>query len=769
MFPHLVRVAPPALLALTAAMAACTQTADLQTATGSAASSAVSFPSAMGARYDSASKEIRFRVHSPRATHLEVDLYAEPAGADEVLALPMALESGSDVWSATVSASALEAAGLSGTTVSYGYRAWGPNWTYEPAWTKGSTVGFVSDVDATGNRFNPNKLLLDPFALEMSHDPLEPGMLNGSVYMTGAHRALDSGKVAPKGYVLRGAATGTGTGPTRALKDDVIYEVQVRGLTKQDPSVPTALQGTYAGAATKAEYLESLGVTAIELLPIQETQNDTNDVSESTSGANYWGYSTLAYFAPDRRYSSDRTPGGPTREFQSMVSAFHARGIKVLLDVVYNHTAEGGTSTTDPTSAKLLSLRGLDNPDYYELTTNGQYSFDSTGTGGNFNTATFLGRGLILDSLTYWKTSMGVDGFRFDLAPVLGNSCLAGCFKFDPTDPEGVLMRAPALLPGRPAEGGAGVDLIAEPWAASGGTYELGAFPAGWSEWNGNFRDTIRTEQNKLGVTAQTPAMLLARVTGSPDLFGARSPSASVNFMDVHDGFTLRDLYAYDTKENSQAWPYGPSSGGSDANLSWDQGGNAALQTQAARTGLALVLVSSGVPLFAGGDEMLRTQYGNNNAYNLDTDKNWLDWSLHDSNSSFFGFTQELIAQRAAHPALRPGTFLTSANLMVLDETGELATKAELDDETNTFLAWRIAGGGFGDPARAIYIAYNAGASPKAATLPGLYPGMSWWRACDTSLAAEPSNAAWPGRETKVATATYEIGARSVILLIERL
>jgi isoamylase len=756
----------PALLLAT--LSACAGSTGSNLGLDTAALSAPTFPDAMGARYDATGTQIRFRVHSPRATRVEVDLYAQPSGADEVLRVPMALEPGSDVWAAVVDAPALSDAGLASVTVSYGYRAWGPNWSYDPAWTKGSTTGFVSDVDASGNRFNPNKLLFDPFALEMSHDPLEPNMLDGSVYVTGANRAVDSGTVASKGFVLRGDTTDTGTNPTRALKDDIIYEVHVRGLTMQDPTVPAAIRGTYAGAATKAAYLASLGVTAIELLPIHETQNDTNDVAESTAGANYWGYATLDFFAPDRRYASDRSPGGPTREFKGMVGAFHASGIKVILDVVYNHTAEGGTSSTDPTSAELLSLRGLDNPDYYELTSDGQHSFDSTGTGGNFNTATPLGRGLIMDSLEYWKDAMGVDGFRFDLAPVLGNTCTAGCFQFDPTDPDGVLMRAPATLPARPAGGGDGVDLIAEPWAATNGTYELGSFPPGWAEWNGKFRDTIRTEQNKMGVVSQTPSVVLTRVTGSPDLFGGRGPAASVNFVDVHDGFTLHDLYAYDQQENAQPFPYGPSSGGSNDNLSWDQGGDAVRQAQAARTGLALVMVSAGVPLLAGGDEVLRTQYGNNNAYNLDTDKNWLDWSLLQTNASFFTFAQDLIAQRAAHAALRPANFLTGSQVMFLDETGNVADPASLQDNSNAFIAWRIAGGSFGDSARAIYVAYNAGTSPLTVTLPGLYPGMSWWRACDSSVTAEPANSFAPGQEVNVLAATYALDARSVIVLLER-
>jgi glycogen operon protein len=244
-------------------------------------------------------------VRADAATALELDVYTAATGADEVARFPMtqATSGAGNPWGADVSHAALAAVGIT-SVVYYGYRAWGPNWPVDTTWTKGSSAGFVSDVDALGNRYSPNKLLLDPYTHEISHDPLEPGALSSSPYESGAHdRALDDGQVAPKSIVLAPAASAFGTHPTRALKDDVVYEVNVRGLTMNDATVPAAVQGTYAGAATKAATLAALGVTAIELLPVQETQNDQNDVS--TGSQNYWGYSTLAFFAPDRRYSSN--------------------------------------------------------------------------------------------------------------------------------------------------------------------------------------------------------------------------------------------------------------------------------------------------------------------------------------------------------------------------------------------------------------------------------------------------------------------------------
>ncbi|MCK6685736.1 MAG: glycogen-debranching protein, partial [Thermoanaerobaculia bacterium] len=359
----------------------------------------------LGARYDATAANITFRVYSSKATRMMVYIYKQATGVQEAVAYVMTKDA-NNVWSKTVSVSTLKNSyGVTGT-VYYGYRAWGPNWPYVSTWTKGSATGFSSDVDAAGNRFNPNKLLLDPYAREVSHDPTTAANTDGTIYASGSlHRNKDTGTKAPKGIVLLSDSTSIGTKPTRALKDDIVYEVHVRGLTKGDPSIATAYQGTYKGAGLKASYLASLGVTAVEFLPVQETQNDTNDVDpNSTTGDNYWGYMTLNYFAPDRRYAYDKTPGGPTKEWKAMVKAFHDAGIKVYIDVVYNHTGEGGAwSANDKTTYNLISFRGLDNPVYYSLTNDKQFSWDNTGCGGNFNTYNTIAQNLIVDSLAYWK------------------------------------------------------------------------------------------------------------------------------------------------------------------------------------------------------------------------------------------------------------------------------------------------------------------------------------------------------------------------------
>lgn len=706
----------------------------------------------LGAKYDGTNANINFRVYSSRATRIELYIYKAATGAQEVVKYVMTKDA-SNVWSKAVSTSTLSTSyGLTGT-VYYGYRAWGPNWTYNTGWTKGSTLGFISDVDAAGNRFNPNKLLTDPYALEVSHDPTTPTMTDGTIYASGSsYRAIDNGTKAPKGIVLNAVSQSIGTKPTRAFKDDVVYEVHVRGLTKNDASIPAADRGTYKGAGAKAAYLASLGVTAVEFLPVQETQNDTNDVNAtSTTGDNYWGYMTNNYFAPDRRYAADKTPGGPTREFKAMVKAFHDQGIKVMIDVVYNHTGEGGAwSSTDKTVYNIQSFRGLDNPTYYSLTADKQNSWDNTGVGGNYNTRNTVAQNLIVDSLAYWRDQLGIDGFRFDLASVLGNTCEHGCFNFDKMDANNALNRIVRDLPPRPAAGGSGIDLVAEPWAIGGNSYQVGGFPSGWSEWNGIYRDTLRKDQNQMGVENVTPSQLATRFAGSSDLYqdDGRKPWNSVNFMVAHDGFTLKDLYSCNGKNNLQAWPYGLSDGGEDSNHSWDQGNIAQDQRKAARNGLAFMMLSAGVPMITGGDEYLRSINCNNNPYNLDSSANWLNYSWTTDQSNFNAFTKGLIKFRKAHPALRPLNYYsaTDTNSNVMEQlrwfqpNGAVADANYFNNAGNHSIAYRIDGTEFADPNSAIYVAYNGWSAQVNFTLP--WPGTNkyWYRVTDTCNWAEGAN-----------------------------
>jgi isoamylase len=738
----------------------------------------------LGATLDADETHISFRVYSSRATRIEVWFYDQPAGSGEKASVALDADPQTAIWSKTIAVADLAAKGIA-RTIYYDYRAWGPNWPFDPAWKPGSTAGLITDVDDAGNRFDPNKALLDPYALEVSHDPKTPQQPTDEIYLSGSQeRAVDTGPQAARGVVLRpedvGAAVDAGAKPMRPFKDEIIYEVQLRGLTENDQSIATEQRGTYRGAAQKAGYLKSLGITAVEFLPLQESQNDTNGLIPSTNGVNYWGYDPENYFAPDRHYAADKSPGGPTREFKAMVKAFHDQGLKVYVDMVYNHTAEGDVDGSG-NIGRIFSWRGLDNATYYELTPDHRHYWNNNGVGANVNTANPVVRQEIMDALAYWKDMLGVDGFRFDLASVLGNVFTEGGFRFDKLNANNVLNRAARELPVRSAAGGAGVDLIAEPWGIGDGTYQLGGFPSGWAEWNGSFRDSVRTRQNKLGVAETVPAELARRLAGSSDLFqpNGRKPWHSVNFIVAHDGFTLRDLYSYNNKQNNQPYPFGPSDGGSDNNISWDQGGDAALQRQAARTGLAILMLSAGVPMITGGDEMCRTQFGNNNAYNLDTDKNWLDYSNVQTFAGFFHFSTRLMAFRDAHPALRPAEFFTGTDsngnglkdITWLRNDAVEADAGYLNNPDNHFLAYRIdcTGSAARDRVASIYVAYNGWSDRVTATLPANLPGKRWYRVADTAGWMETrDNFNAPDQEELLAGASYTLAGRSVLLLIEQ-
>lgn len=723
-------------------------------------------------------QSLDFALFSLHATRVEVWIYDVPTGSSEVLRAELERDADAPVWTASVPLDQLSQAVGDGT-VYYGYRLWGPNWPFDPEWAPGNTAGFVSDVDDRGNRFNPNKLVLDPYAPEMSHDPWTPQHNDGRPYATGEFRAQDSASIAPKGIVLALPQQDRPAAPTRAFKDEIVYEVHVRGLTKADPSVPEEWRGTYRGAAEKAAYLKDLGITAVEFLPLHETQNARNDVEEGTPGDNYWGYSSLSYFAPDRRYAADQSPGGPTRELMAMVDAFHAEGIKVYVDVVYNHTGEGGVWDESGVTAPLLSWRGIDNRAYYQLAGDVRHYHNNNGVSANVDVTEPFTRRMIIDSLRYWHEVIGVDGFRFDLASILGNDCQGACFSYNRDKSDGVLVQAATALPARPAEGGPGVDLIAEPWAIGPGTYQVGNFPGGWGEWNDQYRNTMRDAQNRLGFADTTPAKLTTRIHGSSDLFrdDGRQPWHSVNFIVAHDGLTLHDLYSCNDRNNNQPWPFGPSDGGTDDNRSWDQGGDPAAQRQAARTGLALLMLSSGVPMITGGDEMLRTQRCNNNTYNLDSPGNWLDWSLLETQGAFYRYARALMAFRHSQSALRPGTWTEGVDRDgdgVLDVAwlgldGAPMSAGALTQPENRFLAWRLDGDEQGPGDASIYVGYNRSADTVRAILPEPRQGRRWLRVLDTSAWMEPLDNHHPaGQEDPLPDNLYDFSPRSLIVYIER-
>ncbi len=516
--------------------------------------------------------------------------------------------------------------------LAYGYRVHGP---YKPE---------------QGHRFNPNKLLIDPYAKDLIGQLRWSDALFG--YSVGSKREdlsfdrRDSAALMPKCRVLEPAFTwGDDRPPKIAWQDMVIYELHVRGFTMAHPDVPPALRGTYAalGCAPVLEYLRRLGVTTVELLPVHSYPNDRHLAEKGLQ--NFWGYNTLGFFAPEVRYSASRK----VKEFKTMVRSLHSAGIEVILDVVYNHTCEG--NQLGPT----LSMRGIDNAAYYIIKAdNRRYYDDFTGCGNTVNLEHPRALQLVMDSLRYWVQEMHVDGFRFDLASALARESgkvenLGGFFDAIRQDP--VLNR---------------VKLVAEPWDLGLGGYQVGNFPPGWAEWNDRFRDNVRGFwKGGDGLTGD----VARRLTGSHDLYGwsGKRPSASVNFVTAHDGFTLHDLVSYNHKHNQANGEHNRD--GHDHNLSWNCGaegptddtGILALRERQKRNLLATLLLSQGVPMLLAGDEHGNTHLGNNNVYCQDNALGWLDWTPTPERASLLAFVQGLIALRHAHPTFRRRNFLQGA------------------------------------------------------------------------------------------------------------
>ncbi|HET9968766.1 MAG TPA: glycogen debranching protein GlgX, partial [Streptosporangiaceae bacterium] len=527
-----------------------------------------------------------------------------------------------------------------GAGQAYGYRATGP---YDPA---------------RGVRCHPARFLLDPYARAVSGTvTFGPEVLGYSGSGQDMPNGADSAPFVPRSVVVADELYPWRDGDPRTRRghpyaDTIVYEVHVKGFTMRHPGVPPELRGTYAGLGHEAAvaHLAGLGVTAVELLPVHESVPEAFLVRDGLT--NYWGYNTIGYFAPAQAYSAAvraGNPGGQVGEFKAMVDALHAAGIEVILDVVFNHTAEG--DHTGPT----LCFRGLDNPAYYRLDPGDPRRYlDTTGCGNSMNAGDPLTLQLIMDSLRYWITEMHVDGYRFDLAPTLarqeGEFGTRSAF-FDLISQDPVVSRA---------------KLIAEPWdVGRADSYDLGRFPPGWREWNGKYRDTMRDFWRSHPVGLREFA---TRFCGSADMYGRarRRPTASVNLITVHDGFTLRDLVSYNGKHNEANGQ--ANQDGTDDNRSWNCGAEGpaddqavlALRARQSRAMLATLLLSFGIPMLLAGDEMGRSQQGNNNAYCQDNEITWLDWMAQDA--GLLAFTRRLIALRQAHPVFRRNRFLAGAD-----------------------------------------------------------------------------------------------------------
>jgi len=671
-----------------------------------------------------------FAVFSQHAERVELCLF-DASGTTEVARLPLPTRTG-DIWHGFLPAR------FGDPGLLYGYRVHGP---YNPG---------------EGHRFNPAKLLIDPCAQALHGDFTWHPALNGAEAGNDwLPDGADSAPYVPKCRVVDDEFDWGGVrSPNVPWRDTIIYEVHVKGFTQRHPNVPEHLRGKYLGLAEPAvlDYLKRLRVTTVELMPVQAFANE--QFLAERGQANYWGYNPLAWFAPDARYAV----ADAVKEFKTMVRALHGVGVEVILDVVFNHTAEGNEA--GPT----LSLRGFDNLAYYRLFPHDRATYKNfTGCGNTVQIDHPGVRSLVLDCLRYWVTEMHVDGFRFDLAPVLGR------------DSSGYSSSAPFFSALRSDPVLSYVKLIAEPWDLGPGGYQLGHFPAGWSEWNDRYRDTVRAfwrgDRPLIGPFAE-------RFAGSSDLFrhDGRKPTASVNFVAAHDGFTLHDSVAYNHRHN-------------EANLEGNNDGHAhnlsdncgvegptddpavlALRSRQTRNLLATVFLSQGVPMLLAGDEFGRTQQGNNNAYCQDNEVSWIDWSLLERGLSLADFVHRLIDLRRSRLWLRRDTFLKGSqraaatrDVAWLHPSGREMSEADWNDSELRALAILMNAGatsGKSDGSGDLLIAFNADTAATAMTLPSPSQGDTWLVLFDTTDEASPET-----QRILRCNETLAVGPRSTVLL----
>jgi glycogen operon protein len=629
----------------------------------------------------------------------------------------------------------------------YGYRVHGP---YDPS---------------GGHRFNPAKLLIDPYtkaiAGTIEWDDSLFGYEVGNELQDLAISTTDSSPFIPKSVVIDNTFDWSGDRPPKVpYHKSIIYETHVKGFTKLHPDIPEEIRGTYAGLAhpVAIEYLQKLGVTALELMPVHHFVADRHLVQKGLT--NYWGYNTIGFFAPDARYSSSGVSGEQVTEFKNMVKALHKGGIEVILDVVYNHTAEG--NHLGPT----LSFKGIDNVSYYRLTDDKRYYNDYTGTGNTLRANLPNVLRLMMDSLRYWILEMHVDGFRFDLASTLARELhevdkLSSFFDVIHQDP--VISQ---------------VKLIAEPWDVGEGGYQVGNFPPKWTEWNGKYRDCIRDywrgADSMLGEFA-------ARFTGSPDLYAGdyRRPTASINFITAHDGFTLNDLVSYNEKHNEANGENNQD--GESHNRSWNCGAEGptnkkevlALRQRQKRNLLTTLLLSQGVPMLVAGDEISRTQKGNNNAYCQDNEISWVDWK--NADEDLLNFTRRLINLRTNHPSFcrkrwfqgKPIKGIGIGDIAWFLPDGIEMTEEHWNNDFAKSLGIYLNGRGLhslGPKEEPIvddsfYVIFNAHHDPLTFSLPEEKYGNEWKKVLDTGEGVVGDGKSFGPKET------LTVEGRSVILL----
>ncbi len=670
-------------------------------------------PYPLGATWDGAG--VNFALFAESATKVELCLFDSPESTQESHRITLK-EYTDKVWHAYLPDV------LPGQL--YGYRVHGP---YEPT---------------QGHRFNPSKVVLDPYAKLIGRNLKWDDSLFG--YKVGDEQAdlsfddRDSAAFAPLGAVLDPAFTwGDDRSPRTPWHKTVIYELHVKGFTQLNPHVPEHLRGSYAGLASESaiKHLTDLGVTAVELLPVHHFLDDRHLIEKGLH--NYWGYNTLAYFAPASHYSFDGIQQDAAQQFKMMVRAMHAAGLEVILDVVYNHTAEW--NQMGPT----LSMRGVDNAAYYRLAPDPRYYMDFTGTGNTLNMTQPFVLQLVMDSLRYWVSEMHIDGFRFDLASTLARELFEvnrlGAF-FD------IIHQDPVLSQ---------VKLIAEPWDVGPGGYQVGNFPVLWTEWNGKYRDCVRRFWKGDGSTASE---LATRLAGSSDLYqdDGRKPYASINFITCHDGFTLHDLVSYNEKHNEANGEN--NNDGANDNNSWNCGAEGAtddpaiveLRERQRRNLMATLMLSVGVPMMLGGDELGHSQDGNNNAYCQDNELTWIDWDLDESQQQFLEFVRKLIFIRRSQPVLHRRKFFlgrairgsTIKDISFLNPSGQEMSDEDWNAGFVKCLGVRLAGdlvndeNERGEPivGETLMFLLNGHWEPIPFTLPPIRePGHVWDRIFDTA------------------------------------
>ena len=694
-------------------------------------------PHPLGATWDGVG--VNFAIFSEHATRVELCLFDSVEA--EVETLTISLPEHTDmVWHGYLPD--IHPGQL------YGYRVHGP---YAPQ---------------HGLRFNARKLVMDPYAKVIGratrwHDSLFGFRMGSPEDPTPDER--DSAPYAPLAAVVDDAFTwGNDRSPKTPWHETVIYELHVKGFTELHSHVPEALRGKYLGLASEAaiRHLTTLGVTAVELMPVHHHNDEWHLVQRDLN--NYWGYNTLSYFAPDVRFALSPLPLEAVREFKVMVRALHAANLEVILDVVYNHTAEG--NHLGPT----MSLRGIDNSSYYRLLPNNpRYYQDFTGTGNTLNMRSPRVLQMIMDSLRYWVLEMHVDGFRFDLASALARELHAvdklGAF-FD------IIHQDPVLSQ---------VKLIAEPWDLGEGGYQVGNFPTKWTEWNGKYRDAVRRFwRGDDGVVSE----LATRLSGSSDLYeqSGRRPYASINFVTAHDGFTMSDLVSYNVKHNDANGEHNQD--GENHNLSWNCGIEGPtqdrrildLRDRQRRNLMATLMLSVGVPMISGGDEMGRTQKGNNNAYCQDNEVSWTNWELLPSDREFLTFVKKLIKIRKDHAVLRRRKFFQGRRIRgkdVLDITWLDASGREMADDTWSSPGVRCLGVRLNGDAideldergerivgATLVMLLNAGVDPIPFVLPSTAASERWETLLDTADPWQPPRAL-RGRER------YQLQSRSMAVL----